>query len=153
MINVSLSLFSLTITAFLCFLACMYIVLLDRNWNVRSMTMNIVYLLGMTFFLSYSIMAFGLCYVSFDIFSLNYPSIICAVISIYGLIKLMSYKRMGYIILWICVFLFSFGSYWWLMRSIIAPIVIAVVGSMSMLVLTGLLKMKHKGASMWSRLS
>ena len=153
MINVSLSLFSLTITAFLCFLACLYIVLLDRNWNVRSMTMNIVYLLGMTFFLSYSIMAFGLCYVSFDIFSLNYPSIICAVISIYGLIKLMSYKRMGYIILWICVFLFSFGSYWWLMRSIIAPIVIAVVGSMSMLVLTGLLNMKHKGASMWSKLS
>ena len=145
MINVSLSLFSMTITAFLCFLACLYIVLLDNNWNERSMTMNIIYLLGMTFFLSYSIMAFGLCYVSFDVFSLNYPSIICAVISIYGLI--------GYIILWICVLLFSFGSYWWLMHSIIAPIVIAVVGSICMLVLTGLLKMKHKGTSMWSKLS
>ena len=153
MINVSLSLFSMTITAFLCFLACLYIVLLDKNWNERSMTMNIVYLLGMTFFLSYSIMAFGLCYVSFDVFSLNYPSIICAVISIYGLIKLMSYKKIGYIILWICVLLFSFGSYWWLMHSIIAPIVIAVVGSICMLVLTGLLKMKHKGTSMWSKLS
>ena len=153
MINVSLSLFSMTITAFLCFLACLYIVLLDKNWNERSMTMNIIYLLGMTFFLSYSIMAVGLCYVSFDVFSLNYPSIICAVISIYGLIKLMSFKRIGYIILWICVLLFSFGSFWWLMHSIIAPIVIAVVGSICMLVLPGLIKMKHKGTSMWSKLS
>ena len=152
MINVSLSLFSLTITAFLCFLACMYIVLLDRNWNVRSMTMNIVYLLGMTFFLSYSIMAFGLCYVSFDIFSLNYPSIICAVISIYALIKLMNYKKIGYFILWICVFLFSAGSYWWLMHSIIAPIIIAVIGSVCMLVLTGLLKRRYNDISMWSKL-
>ena len=153
MINVSLSLFSMTITAFLCFLACLYIVLIDKNWNERSMTMNIVYLLGMTFFLSYSIMAFGLCYISFDVFSLNYPSIICAAISIYGIIKLMGFKKTGYIILWICVFLFSFGSYWWLMHSIIAPIVIAVVGSICMLVLTSLLKMKHKGTSMWSKLS
>ncbi|MBQ3944154.1 MAG: toll/interleukin-1 receptor domain-containing protein, partial [Alphaproteobacteria bacterium] len=153
MYNVSLSLFSMTITALLCFVACLYVVLLDKNWNERPMTMNVIYLLGMTFFLSYSIMAFGLCYVSFEVFSLNYPSIICAVISIYGLIKLMSYKRIGYIILWICVCLFSFGSYWWLMHSIIAPIAIAVVGSICMLVLTGLLKMKHKGTSMWSKLS
>ena len=153
MYNVSLSLFSMTITALLCFLACLYIVLLDKHWNERSMTMNIVYLLGMTFFLSYSIMAFGLCYISFDVFSLNYPSIICAAISIYGLIKLMGFKKIGYIILWICVFLFSIGSYWWLMHSIIAPIVIAVVGSICMLVLTSLLKMKHKGTSIWSKFS
>ena len=153
MLNFSLSLFSMTVTALLCFLTCSYIVKFDKNWNERSMTMNIVYLLGMAFFLSYSIMAFGLCYVSYDVFSLNYPSIICAAISIYGLIELMRFKRIGYIILWICVFLFSFGSYWWLVHSIIAPIVIAVVGSICMLILTSLLKMKHKRTSMWSKLS
>lgn len=153
MINVSLSLFSMTITSFLCFLACLYIVFLDQKWNERTMTINLVYLLGMTFFLSYSIMAFGLCYISYDIFALNYPSIICAAISIYALIKLMSYKKIGYFLLWICVFLFSVGSYWWLMNSIIAPIVIAIVGSICMLVLTSLLKIKHKGISMWNKLS
>lgn len=153
MINVSLSLFSMTITAFLCFLACLYIVLLDQNWNERTMTMNIVYLLGMTFFLSYSIMAFGLCYISYEVFSLNYPSIICAAISIYALIKLMNYKKIGYFLLWICVFLFSVGSYWWLMHSIVAPIVIAVVGSVCMFVLTSMLKFRHNGISMWNKLS
>ena len=150
--NVSLSLFSMTITALLCFLACLYIVLLDHNWNERSMTMNVVYLLGMTFFLSYSIMAFGLSYVSLDVFALNYPSIICAVISIYALIRLMNFKRIGYIILWICVLLFSIGSYWWL-NSFIAPIVILALGSFCMLVLTRLLKIKHNGISMWSKLT
>ena len=153
MINVSLSLFSMTITAFLCFLACLYIVRLDKYWDERSMTINIIYLLGMTFFLSYSIMAFGLCYISYEIFSLNYPSIICAAISIYALKRLMNYKKVGYILLWICVFLFSVGSYWWLMHSIIAPIVIAVVGAICMLLLTTILKQKHNGTSMWSKLS
>ena len=109
--------------------------------------------LGMTFFLSYSIMAFGLCYISYEVFSLNYPSIICAVISIYALIKLMNYKKIGYFILWICVFLFSAGSYWWLIHSIIAPIIIAVIGSVCMLVLTGLLKQRYNDISMWSKLS
>jgi hypothetical protein len=98
-------------------------------------------------------MAFGLCYISYEIFSLNYPSIICAVISIYALIKLMNYKKIGYFILWICVFLFSAGSYWWLMHSIIAPIIIAVIGSVCMLVLTGLLKQRYNDISMWSKLS
>jgi len=153
MFNISLSLFSMTITALLCFLACLYIVFLDQNWNERSKTMNVVYILGMTFFLSYSITAFGLCYISYDIFALNYPSIICAAISIYGLIKLMSYKKIGYFLLWICVFLFSVGSYWWLMNSIIAPIVIAIIGSICMIILTSLLKNKHDGISMWSKLS
>jgi hypothetical protein len=153
MINVSFSLFSMTITALLCFLACLYIVLLDQNWDERSMTMNIIYLLGMTFFLSYSIMAFGLCYVSYAVFSLNYPSIICAVISIYALIKLMAFRKNGYRILWICVILFSVGSYWWLMHSIIAPVVIAIIGTICMLSLTSLLKIKHNGVSMWSKLS
>ena len=107
----------------------------------------------MTFFLSYSIMAFGLCYISYEIFSLNYPSIICAAISLYALIRLMNYKKDGYILLWICVFLFSVGSYWWLMHSITAPIVIAVVGAICMLLLTSILKLKHDGTSMWSELS
>ena len=153
MYNVSLSLFSMTITALLCFLACLYIILLDKYWNERSMTMNYIYMMGITFFLSYSIMAFGLGYVSLEIFLLNYPSIICAAISIYALIKLMNYKKKGYFLLWICVFLFSVGSYWWLMHSIIAPIAIAAVGSISMIVLTNLLKFKHNGISMWSKLS
>lgn len=153
MINISLSLFSMTITAFLCFLACLYIVQHDRYWNDRSMAMNIAYLLGMVFFLSYSIMAFGLCYISYEIFSLNYPSIICAVISIYSLVRLMNYKKVGYILLWICVFLFSVGSYWWLMHSIIAPIVIVVVGAICMLLLTSIMKQKHNGTSMWRKLS
>ena len=153
MFNVSLSLFSMTITALLCFMACSYIVLLDKNWNERSMAVNIVFLFGMTFFLSYSIMAFGLCYVSYDVFLLNYPSIICAVISIIALIKLMNFKKSGYIFLWICVILFSIGSYWWLMHSIIAPIIIAMIGSVCMLVLTNLLKLKHNGIAMWDRLS
>ena len=153
MYNISLSLFSMTITTLLCFLACLYIIFLDKYWNERSMTMNLIYLLGFTFFLSYSIMAFGLCYISFEIFSLNYPSIICAAISIYALTRLMNYKKNGYYLLWICVFLFSVGSYWWLMRSFIAPIVLATVGSICMMVLTALLKIKHNGASMWSKLS
>jgi hypothetical protein len=153
MYNVSLSLFSMTITALLCFLACLYIVLFDQNWSERSMAMNIVYLLGMTFFLSYSIMAFGLCYISYAVFSLNYPSIICAVISIYALIKLMAFRIIGYRLLWLCVILFSVGSYWWLMHSITAPIVIAIIGTACMLFLTGLLQIKHNGLSMWSKLS
>jgi hypothetical protein len=153
MYNVSLSLFSMTITALLCFVACLYVVLLDKNWNERPMTMNVIYLLGMTFFLSYSIMAFGLCYISLEVFSLNYQSIICAAISIFALIRLMNYKKSGYLLLWICVFLFSVGSYWWLMHSIIAPIVIFAVGSICMIVLTSLLKIKHDGISMWSKLS
>jgi hypothetical protein len=153
MYNVSLSLFSMTITALLCFLACLYIVLFDQNWSERSMAMNIVYLLGMTFFLSYSIMAFGLCYISYAVFSLNYPSIICAVISIYALIKLMAFRKIGYRLLWLCVILFSVGSYWWLMHSITAPIVIAIIGTACMLFLTGLLQIKHNGLSMWSKLS
>ena len=117
------------------------------------MAMNIVYLLGMTFFLSYSIMAFGLCYISYAVFSLNYPSIICAVISIYALIKLMAFRIIGYRLLWLCVILFSVGSYWWLMHSITAPIVIAIIGTACMLFLTGLLQIKHNGLSMWSKLS
>lgn len=150
---VSLSLFAMTITAILCFLACLYIVLLDRNWNKRSFPVNIVYLLGMSFFLSYSIMAFGLCFISFEVLSWNYQSIICAAISIFALIRLMNYKKSGYFLLWICVILFSVGSYWWLMHSIIAPIVIFAVGSICMIVLTSLLKIKHDGISMWSKLS
>lgn len=151
--NVPLSLFTMTITALLCFIACLYIVLLDKFWNERPMTMNIVYLTGMAFFLSYSIMALGLSYVSFDIFSLNYPSVICAAISIFALTRLMNYKKYGYFLLWICVFLFAFGSYWWLMNSIFAPIIIAVIGSICMIALTGFLKIKHNGISMWSKLS
>lgn len=150
--NVSLSLFALTITAILSFLACLFIIIFDHNWNERSKTINIVYLLGLSFFLSYSIMAFGLSFVSVNIFSLNYPSIICAVISIYGLIRLMNFKKIGYIILWICVLLFSIGSYWWL-NSIIAPIAILAIGSFCMFVLTRLLKNEQNGISMWSKLS
>ena len=150
--NVSLSLFAMTITSLLCFLACLYIVLLDHNWNERSMTMNVVYLLGMTFFLSYTIMAFGLSFANLEIFALNYQSVICSVISIYALIRLMDFKKNGYLILWICVLLFSIGSYWWL-NSVIAPIVIFVVGSFCMFILTRFLKNERDGISMWRKLS
>jgi hypothetical protein len=152
-LNISLSLFAIVITSILSFLACLYFILLDKNWNNRSPIVNMVFLLGLSFFLSYSIMAFGLCFVSFTVFSLNYPSIICAVISIYALIKLMAFKIIGYRLLWICVILFSIGSYWWLMHSITAPIAIAVIGTICMLFLTSLLKIKHNGVSMWSKLS
>jgi len=151
--NVSLSLFAMTITAILCFMACLYIVLLDRNWNKRSFHVNFVYLLGMTFFLSYLVMAFGLCFISLEVLSWNYQSIICAALSIFALIKLMSFKKSGYILLWICVILFSVGSYWWLMHSITASIVIAVIGVICMLVLTSILMLKQDGTSMWSKLS
>ncbi len=152
-LNISLSLFAIVITSVLCILACLYFILLDKNWNNRPPIVNMVFLLGLSFFLSYSIMAFGLCFVSFDVFSLNYPSIICAVLSIYGLIQLMAFRKYGYRILWICVILFSIGSYWWLMHSIIVPISIAIIGTICMLFLTGILKIRHNGVSMWSRLS
>lgn len=153
MFNVSLSLFSMTITALLCFLACLYVVMLDQNWNERSTIMNVVYLSGLTFFLSYSVTAFGLCYVSYEVFALNYPSIICSAISILALTKLMSFRRIGYLGLWGCMVLFAIGSYWWLMHSVIAPVAIVVIGSVCMLVLTCLLKAKHNGTTMWSKLS
>lgn len=153
MYNVSLSLFAMTITALLCFLSCSYVILLGRNWNDRSFLVNFVYLLGLSFFLSYSVTALGLCYISYEVFSWNYQSIICSLLSIYALIRLMNYKKIGYILLWICVLLFSIGSYWWLGHSIIASIVIAIVGSICMLVLTSLLKRNYNGISMWNRLS
>jgi len=152
-LNISLTLFAIVITTLFSFLSCLYFILLDKNWNNRSPIVNMIFLLGLSFFISYSIMAFGLCFVSFTIFSLNYPSIICAVTSIYGLIKLMAFRKIGYRILWICVILFSVGSYWWLMHSITAPIIIAIIGSICMLLLTGILKIKYSGLSMWSKLS
>ena len=176
-LNVSLSLFAMLITSVICVMVSLHIVYYERHWNERSLKLNISYVLGAIFFTSYSVMAFGLCFVSVDVFLLNSPSIVCAILSIYSLMKLMSFRRFGYGLLWLCAALFATGSYWWLkdvlyqwktlqhvlrrvaggycwlLNSLGAPMVVALAGTCCMLFLTYLLKEK-KGAqpSMWERL-
>ena len=141
------------ITTMFCLLASLFLVFFEKYWNERCLRVNVVYILGTVFFTSYSFMAFGLCFVSIDVFLLNFPSILCAILSIYSLVKLMSFKKYGYKLLWVCTALFSIGSYWWLVKSLWAPFLLATIAILCMSFLTSLLKDKRdKEFCMWDRL-
>lgn len=143
-------LLSVAIAALPTYLACLYIVLRDKYWNERSMAINIIYLLGVTSFLSYSIMALYSCFAG-SMGLWIFPSVICAAMLIYAMSRLMSFKKIGYFHLWICVFLFSASNLWLL--GFLGPIILAALGSICMIVLSILLIIKHNGISMWSKLS
>lgn len=152
-INRSLSLFTMTVSVLGSFLSGLYIIRNDKRWHERTTAINIAYITGITFFISYTIMALGLGYGRIRYIKLNLPSIICSIASIWGLVKLMNFKKIGYRMLWICMTLFSIGSYWWLNHRLNIPICIASIGTIIMLTLTAMLRHKGKGISMWKRLS
>lgn len=151
-INLSLSLFTSTITAIVCFLCACSIIYFDRNWGNRLFQANIAYIVCVLFFLSYSLTAFGLCYASIKVFLINSPSILFAALAIYALYRLMSFRRSGYTLLWISASLFAIGSYWWI-GTLAAPFVLMAVATICMLALRRILRIKHGGASHWERLA
>ena len=151
--NLSLSLFTLFITSSVCILTSYLIIRFEKNWNERAKIVNIFLLLGIIFFLSYSMMAFGLCFISLDVFLLNFPSIICAIIALLAFHQLMLFKKRGYVMLWVSALLFSVGSYWWLGPSLVIPLVLASVACVCMAVFTLVIKVKHQVVSLWERLT
>ncbi len=151
-INTSLSMFVSTMAAAVCFATSAYIILIDKNWTRRHLSVNIFYLAATIFFLSYAISAFGLCFVGSKVVILNAPSIIYAGVALFSLNRLMSFKRYGYILLWFCTAAFTVGSYVWL-RVWIAPAVIAPAACICMLALTVILRRRHDGCSFWECLS
>ena len=151
-LNKSLAFFTVFVTAACCVPVSYCIIRFEKHWNERSTIVNIAFLVGILFFLSYSMMAFGLCFISPAIFKLNFPSIACAALVLYALNQLMCFKKRGYVLLWISALLFTVGSYWWLGHSLAFPIVLAVNACICMQAFTILLKAKHKGLSLWDRL-
>lgn len=150
-LNKSLSLFTIFITTAVCIAVSLYIIKLEKNWNRRATIVNISFLVGILFFLSYSITAFGLCFISTDVFSLNSPSIVCAALAIFAIYKLMSFRKIGYVLLWISAFLFSIGSYWWL-NNMSYTIALAIIACICMAAMTLILRVKHMGTSLWEKL-
>ena len=151
-LNMSLALFTMFVTAAVCILVSLYIIKVEKKWNQRATIVNISFLLAILFFLSYSMMAFGLCFISFDILALNYPSIICAILAIFAIYKLMSFKKIGYALLWISASLFSIGSYLWL-NSLAFTIGLTLVACICMFAMTLIVRVKHNGTSLWEKLS
>lgn len=151
-INISLSLFVATMAAAVCFASSAYIILGNKNWRYRHLSVNLFYLAAMIFFLSYAVSAFGLCFVGSKVVTLNAPSLIDAGFALFALNRLMAFRRYGYILLWFCAAAFTVGSYVWL-GVWIAPAVIAPAACVSMLVLTVILKRRHTGRSFWDSLS
>ncbi len=151
-INISLSLFVATMAAAICFAASAYIVLGDKKWRQRPLSINLFYLASTMFFLSYAVSAFGLCFVGSKIVMLNAPSLIDAGFALFALNRLMAFKRYGYILLWLCAAAFTIGSYVWL-KVWIAPAIIAPAACVCMLALTAILRRRHVGRSFWDSLS
>lgn len=151
-INISLSLFVSTMAAAVCFAASAYIILGDKNWRYRHLSVNLFYLAATIFFLSYAVSAFGLCFVGSKVVTLNAPSLLDAVIALFSLNRLMAFKRYGYVLLWLCAAAFTVGGYMWL-RVWIAPAVIAPAACVCMLALTAILKRRHSGRSFWECMS
>ena len=152
--NRALSFFAMSISIILCFASALFFIYFDKNWDKRHPMINSFLLQGIIFFLSYSILAFGFSFIDFNILKINFSSFICSVLSIYAIIRLMLFKKTGYYLLWICMALFSIGSYWWLpgFRPY-TSICIAVIGSCGLLLLYKLLRKKHAGISMWKKLT
>lgn len=161
-------LFATTISAILCFISALYLIFIDSNWDKRPMAMNHISLIGTQFFLAYSILALGYCFINVKTLLTTYPSLICSIISLFALSYLMAFKKIGYYLLWLCAVAFTIGSYWWLdsyksvapsytpfITPIIkyVPFIIAALGSCGMLVTRYFLKKKHNGISMWDKLS
>lgn len=151
-LNLSLSLFTLFITASVCILTTYLIIRFEKNWTQRATIVNIFFLLGIIFFLSYSIMAFGLCFISIEVFLLNFPSILCAAVALWAFRQLMLFEKRGYWMLWVSALLFTVGSYWWLGPSFVVPMVLAMVACLCMFVFTRVLKVKHQSISFWERI-
>ncbi len=151
-LNMSLSLFTIFISTAVCMIVSLYIIKVEKNWNRRATIVNISFLVGILFFLSYSITAFGLCFISPDVFTINSPSIICATLAIFAFTKLMSFKKVGYVLLWISAFLFSIGSYWWL-NSLSFTVILSIIACICMSIMTFILRVKQKGSSLWEKLS
>lgn len=151
-LNLSLSLFTVFISTTVCMIVSLYLIIFEKNWNRRATIVNISFLIGILFFLSYSITAFGLCFISPDVFSLNSPSIVCAALAIFAMSKLMAFKKIGYVLLWISAFLFSIGSFWWL-KSFLLTILLSIIAIFCMVAMTFILMIKHKGSSLWDKLS
>lgn len=150
-INLSLSLFTLMVTSVTCILVSLYIIYKEKNWEKRATIVNLAFLFGIIFFLSYTMMAFGLCFISLEVFKLNFPSIGCAVLALFAFYKLMDFKKTGYVLLWISAALFAIGSYWWL-GSFTVVILLAIVACVCMAAFTMVLKSKHEGRSFWDRM-
>lgn len=125
--NPSLSSFAVFVASISCIALSAYIIYVDPCWKNRNKLLNAGYLTGIIFFLSYMVMALGLCFVSWDIFLLNSTSIPCAALAIYSLITMMAKKRIGYYMLCLSSACFSIGSFWWLDHNIMAPIVIFIL--------------------------
>ena len=151
-INLSLSLFTSTITAIVSFLCACSTIYFDRNWGNRPFQTNVAYIVCVLFFLSYSLTAFGLCYASVKVFAINSPSILFAALAIYALYRLMAFKKSGYLLLWISAALFAIGSYWWI-GSLAAPFVLMAVAIACMSALRRILCIKQDGISHWERLA
>lgn len=151
--NYSLAIFTTVVSSLCCIATASYIVFLEPNWSERSLLQNITFISAVLFFLSYTILAFGLCFVSISIFLLNSPSIICSCLAIYSLFLLMSKKKLGYKLLWGCAALFTIGSYWWLREIPVTPFVIAILSVIGMFTFRRILKLQHNGISFWNRLS
>lgn len=150
--NLSLSLFIITISPIFCFAASGAIVMYDKKWADRAFPVNIAYILSVIFFLSYSITAFGLCYANLKFLLMNYPSILCAAMSLFALNRLMCFKKYGYILLWVCALSFSFGSYWWVDHTLTAPLIVTPCACLCMAILTRILRIPFPGKSLWQRL-
>lgn len=151
-LNYSLAFFTTVVSSICCSAASAYIIYIEKFWNERVFSQNLLFIIATLFFLSYSVMAFGLCFVSLGVFLLNSPSIVCATLAIYSLFLLMEKKKKGLKILWISAALFSIGSYWWLGGCLEAPFIIAIASLIGMYSLKTVLKKDNNGYCYWDNL-
>lgn len=134
-LNYSLSFFAVFVSSMCCIALSAYIIYIENNWNLRSTVLNSILICGQIFFLSYLVMALGLCFISWDVFQLNLTSIPCAAMSVYSLLQIGSLRKRGYKLLCCCGLLFSIGSYWWLGHNIIAPFVVLLLSCLGLFII------------------
>lgn len=138
-LNLSLAIFT-TVVSTACCIAMAYIIMKKHDWRERTTVQRVALVLSTLFFTSYTVMAFGLCFVGLKVFLLNSPSIVCSVLAIVGLMQLVGRQTRGYRLLWLSAVLFAIGSHWWVPELPALPLAIAVVSVIGLLSFRHLLK-------------
>lgn len=101
-INRSLSYFTLLCSTLISIMCSMYSIYHIKGWAKRKHMVNLALLLGIHLFMTYSTTALGLCFSDMSIFLLNAPSLVCSLISVVGILLLVSFRKLGYYILIVC---------------------------------------------------
>ena len=151
-INRSLSYFTLLCSTLISIMCSMYSIYHIKGWAKRKHMVNLALLLGIHLFMTYSTTALGLCFSDMSIFLLNAPSLVCSLISVVGILLLVSFRKLGYYILFVCALFFTLGAHMWT-GYIEATYFIGLASALCLYILTYLLvRYKKDGLSTWEQL-